>query len=115
METIEQEKFLRNMPKALDDRIVQQVGRFDKSFQARQKIMMNTRHMINIILLQVDYVVQVPNLARAIAAEHLLQVFQDLFLAPTKPLILVVLPTKDASGVSAKLKSPLTGLPHPRS
>ena len=76
---------------------------------------MNTRHMINIILLQVDYVVQVPNLARAIAAEHLLQVFQDLFLAPTKPLILVVLPTKDASGVSAKLKSPLTGLPHPRS
>ena len=27
VETIEQEKFLRNMPKALDDRIVQQVGR----------------------------------------------------------------------------------------
>jgi protein-tyrosine phosphatase len=41
VETIEQEKFLKNMPKALDDRIVQQV----------------------------------PNLARAIAAEHLLQVF----------------------------------------
>merc|ERR1719422_1730660 len=38
---IEQEKFLRNMPKALDERIVQEV----------------------------------PNLARAIAAEHLLQVF----------------------------------------
>merc|ERR1712156_808943 len=41
VETIEQEKFLRNMPKALDERIVQEV----------------------------------PNLARAIAAEHLLQVF----------------------------------------
>ena len=33
METIEQEKFLRNMPKALDDRIVQQVGRNDQSFK----------------------------------------------------------------------------------
>ena len=29
VETIEQEKFLRNMPKALDDRIVQQVRHGD--------------------------------------------------------------------------------------
>ena len=37
---------------------------------------------------QVDHVVQVPNLARAIAAEHLLQVFQHLLLAHAKPLSL---------------------------
>ena len=66
METIEQEKFLKNMPKALDDRIVQQVGHYQRLFAARQ-IMTKSRHMI-------DIVVQVPNLARAIAAEHLLQV-----------------------------------------
>ena len=33
VETIEQEKFLRNMPKALDDRIVQQVRHGDVLYQ----------------------------------------------------------------------------------
>ena len=69
METIEQEKFLKNMPKALDDRIVQQVGHYHRLFAARQ-ILTKSRHMIDIV----DHLVQVPNLARAIAAEHLLQV-----------------------------------------
>ena len=72
METIEQEKFLKNMPKALDDRIVQQVGHYHRLFAARQ-IMTKSRHMI-------DIVVQVPNLARAIAAEHLLQVTSQPFI-----------------------------------
>ena len=81
VETIEQEKFLKNMPKALDDRIVQQVGHYHRLFAARQ-IMTKSRHMI-------DIVVQVPNLARAIAAEHLLQVTsQPYHLGSYKLLIL---------------------------
>ena len=75
METIEQEKFLRNMPKALDDRIVQQVGHYHRLFAARQ-ILTKSRHMIDIV----DHLVQVPNLARAIAAEHLLQVANQPYL-----------------------------------
>ena len=78
METIEQEKFLKNIPKALDDRIVQQVGHYQRLFAARQIMMAKSRHMI-------DIVVQVPNLARAIAAEHLLQVANLTTLVHTNP------------------------------
>ena len=36
VETIEQEKFLKNMPKALDDRIVQQVGHGGQLLKGQQ-------------------------------------------------------------------------------
>ena len=86
------------------------------------------KHMINIV----DHHVQVPNLARAIAAEHLLQVAnqpyllvlykplmlnlsyvpkeQQYLLGSCKPLILNFSPTKGA----AELNSITTGLPHAR-
>ena len=86
------------------------------------------KHMINIV----DHHVQVPNLARAIAAEHLLQVTnqpyllvlykplmlnlsyvtkeQQYLLGSCKPLILNFSPTKGA----AELNSITTGLPHAR-
>ena len=95
METIEQEKFLRNMPKALDDRIVHQVGYHHRLFDVQHIIAKSGPTMIAITFFQVDHLVQVPNLARAIAAEHLLQVVCQLHLLSSyKPLTLSFSPTK---------------------
>ena len=90
--------------------------------------MTKSGNMVNIV----DHLVQVPNLARAIAAEHLLQVTnqpyllvlykplmlnlsyvtkeQQYLLGSRKPLILNFSPTKGA----AELNSITTGLPHAR-